>query len=518
RGKDPAPLDGLADGALGFGGLAPGKYVLGQLRPAADANGSYETVPDRTVTITAGALSRLTITNRLLGALTLHKVDEAGAPLAGSCFSLASPKLAGVALCDGPGSAALAPGDGLADGILILAVPGDLPKGAYTLHELHAPAGYPAAADQTVTLDPTLPAELTVVDALGGAGGGPLEVTSLELEIDSRISITKLSGMAVSGGVTTAKGRIVLTLGASGAWQGTGTLDSTTTSGAGAACPSVQVSGSGSYDWQIRSVRAGPDLAPGDFAVDMDSGPITEAPDTFSLDMCGSTSDGQINTWEGLFFDVYRSRFASLGFHVVDWQAVGGPGAWAVGGQVAEATWTGSCGTPLVVECKDRTTFRLFGRAAAAAATPGPSSDSGGSAAGASPVAGASESPGAPAVDTSPAAAAVDGSTTDCSDAGSCLLSPLALAAIIGIVGIVVGGFLIWQRFLSGAQRVTPLPYPSPDLDGTAGLDPAMETFSLDYDKTLPDAQLLDYDKTLPDAQLLDYDKTLPDAQLLDYD
>ena len=119
------------------------------------------------------------------------------------------------------------------------------------------------------------------------------------------------------------------------------------------------MTGSGRYDWVIRSATASPALAAADLVVNMDSGPIVEAPDTFTMGGCPEPITGTLNTWENLFFDTYRGRYAAMGFRVNGWTLLGGADAWASGGVIAEAQWTGTCQTTLVLGCADETTFRL---------------------------------------------------------------------------------------------------------------------------------------------------------------
>ena len=226
RGVDPGPFDGLPDGVLSFPGLARGSYVIVTVRPPSDPNGTYERLADRTVDVRAGAITPITLIHRLPDSLVIHKVDPAGAPLPGACFEIDGGRLATASGCDGPGSPAIAPGDGLADGILVLR---GLSKGTFTLHELHAPPGYTPAPDQAIALPGGKQVEVTVTNTLGpatGGGGGLGQVVSLELEVESRITIRALNGMTVTNGETTAVGRIPLQPGAGATWQGTGTLDS----------------------------------------------------------------------------------------------------------------------------------------------------------------------------------------------------------------------------------------------------------------------------------------------------
>ncbi len=497
--------DGLRDGSLGWTGLAPGGYVVVETLPPALAGSAatYELAADRPVTVGAGGVARLTLVHRPTAGLTLHKVDPAGRPLAGSCFSLVAKDARSAdrviaAACDGtvPAAAGGPAGDGLADGLLLFTALA--PTGGpttYTLREVHPPDGYQAVADQTVTVSRSEPVELTITDTTGAATDGVATgAATLELEIDSEISITKLGGMPVAGGVTTAKGRISLQPDAPDAWHGSGTLDSVTTSGKSTTCPGIQVAGSGPYDWVVRSVHAGPDISVDAITVDMDSGPINETPDSAKADMCSLTTDSQLNTWENLFFDAYRSRYAGLGLHVDGWRAVGGPDVWTAGGEVAEATWTGRCVSTFVIECADHTTFRLFGHAGVAAPSPG----TGGGATASESV---TPSSLAAAVTTPVATLPGAGGQSACADPGGCPGLPVGPAIAVGaLVAAGIGGLLL-LRFL-GSRGSAPLPVQPPQLNGSAGPDPAMETLA-------PDASVVvklpvGFDKTPPGASTAD--------------
>ncbi|MEJ7762424.1 MAG: SpaA isopeptide-forming pilin-related protein, partial [Thermomicrobiales bacterium] len=128
------------DGRIGLIDIAPGTYTLREVRrPSTD----YARAGDQTVTVTAGGTVELTVENRLRPAtLVIEKVDPAGDRLTGACFTLAGTTR--YERCDDDDPA----GD---DGEISFAgiVPGD-----YALEETVAPAGYAAAADQDVTLDP----------------------------------------------------------------------------------------------------------------------------------------------------------------------------------------------------------------------------------------------------------------------------------------------------------------------------------------------------------------------------
>jgi hypothetical protein len=189
----------------------------------------------------------------------------------------------------------------------------------------------------------------------------------LELEIDSRIVPTVLNGLKVIRGHATAKGRIRLEETAPGHWSGDGNLVSETNS-AGGGCMTVRVIGDGSYDWQVRDVRAAPDVVAADMFVDMDAGTASEQPDIFAADMCSTTLKGTMNTWENAFFTVYNARKGVHGLRVTQWTLKATPDTWIHGGLVATAGWSGSCPATTVagqtvkglLECTDRTTFRLW--------------------------------------------------------------------------------------------------------------------------------------------------------------
>ncbi|HEX5589678.1 MAG TPA: carboxypeptidase-like regulatory domain-containing protein [Candidatus Limnocylindrales bacterium] len=518
--------DGRVDGTTAWTGVAPGTYVLRETLPPALASSStamYELAPDTAIRIRAGEVTRETLVHRPTGGLVIRKTDAAGKPLPGACFTAkttADQTSRTVAACDGPTPAAGLPaGDGQADGILVL--PGLTPTlrpTTYTLREI-APPGYAPIADQRLTVQPDAPLELTIPNDPGGGGGAP--VIGLTLEIDSRIEITMLGGMPLDRAVATVRGRIALSGDTTtGRWVGSGSLVSETTSGR-PACPGISISGAGTYDWVVRSATVAPDR---EIVVNMDSGPISESPDTSSTDTCNGVLDSTMNTWENLFFQIYRPRFQAEGFRVDGWKAID-PAAWTAGGVVAEATWTGSCPVqtvpglpsglptlPPILECRDATTFRLvadvIGIGPPASGDPG---SGGGGAVVPSPAV-ATADPGAPS--GSPPLVPTPAGATECG-LGGCDGS-LLLPIVIGGILIVLGGGFLGFRFLGGRQ-VMPLPLQGPNLPASAGLDPTVAELSLDGgDLKLPTEGLdadklpLEYDKLMTEPLDVDVSKVEP--------
>ncbi len=197
----------------------------------------------------------------------------------------------------------------------------------------------------------------------------------LELEIDSHVTPLVLNGLTVVDGSATATGRIRLAETGPDQWSGNGSLASVTTSADGG-CQTITVAGRGSYDWQVREVIAGPDVAAADIVADIDAGLASEQPDTFTARTCPVALTGTMNTWENLFFVVHNGKKDVNGLRVTGWTLNATPDTWIDGGLVATATWSGSC-PPMVIpggpgedddplaipgflECEDRTTFRIW--------------------------------------------------------------------------------------------------------------------------------------------------------------
>lgn len=204
-----------------------------------------------------------------------------------------------------------------------------------------------------------------------------------ELEIDSKISLTKIAGLPANA-TAKAKGRITLEKVLDDTWRGEGTLISTTTS-RGSACNTVHVDGQGVYDWVVSKVVMSPTTPAQDIVVYMDNGTINEAPDPWMVTFCpgGPTLTGTLNTWENPFFLVHGPKdYKTNGFEVRGWTIKGTAATWTSGGLIAEAHWSGSCaatgpvipglpsgfptmppGVPSassVVDCSEATTFRLY--------------------------------------------------------------------------------------------------------------------------------------------------------------
>ncbi len=480
--------DGLLDGVIAFIAVPSGDYILTETRAPGDATGGYAPAADQPVVLTDGTITRLIIPHTRTATLVLHKVDGSGDRVPGACFDLRRGKQ-GVTLCDGPTVPNVGPGDGSADGLLIMTRTGGLEKGQYTLRETRPPDGYVAAKEQTVTISATAGTELTVTNELvkgdGGTPGGT-PIFALDLEIDSTITVRSMSGLPVDG-VTTAKGRIRLEKDPSGdTWRGTGTLASTTSSKA-SGCPSMRIQGEGTYDWVVRSATAGPDVPADKIVVSMDSGPIAENPDGFVADMCSGPIDGVMNTWENAFFTVHRAEFKAQGFEVIGWTPEGTTDAWTAGGPIATTVWTGDCTQPLLSDCHARTTFRLV--AVVIGTTPAPAASAPPNAAPTPSGADASADPSAKATDGAspepsgfaPAAAGV----LDCADIADCFASNIGLAAaIVAATAAAVGAALLLRARGRGS---IPKDVPGSRLDyDQSGIDPSLSGGPVDLASSPP--------------------------------
>ena len=468
RGVEKIAHDGLADGSLGLAEVVPGDYVLVGVRPPADAAGPYPALADTPVSIRHGRLTSVTLVATRPATVLVRKVDEAGRPLPGACFRLGTGR-EGQVRCDGPGGPSLGPGDGRADGLLLLGDAAVHKPGPQPLEETVAPPGYSLAAATTATLLADGGAEVTVTDepGAGQAGGPPTTglVPTLELEIDSTIRIRTLNALPVPDGVASARGRIRLEGDAgSGTWQGNGELASMTTSSAsGATCPSIAISGEGRYDWQVRNVSAAPGARADRIVADLDSGPTVEQPDTFVMDACTEPIDGTLNTWENLFFVVHGADYGRMGLHVDGWTLVDG-GAWETGGVLAEATWSGRCPDARILDCDETTTFRLH-VVLVPGTSPGASPGDGGAAPSAS-------AGGAGAIDAStprPAASAGGAPIIDpplaaeaCDDVTSCV-PVLPILAVAGVVALLIGGSTLLLR--TRVARTAALDAPGAQVD-----------------------------------------------------
>ena len=245
-------------------------------------------------------------------------------------------------------------------------------------------SGERSVAPRDQELDP--PADLTYTAPTDPGKSGTVKLTStsnrgigtldltftvvpeivIELEIESTSVPTKLTGYAVTRGSAKADGRIRLERLTKNEWAGDGTLISTTTSGP-ATCRHVHVHGQGVYDWRVFSANVGPDVAQADIVVDMDAGTISEMPDRFEANGCQLTLTGTMNTWENIFFTVYRHRYGQRGFHLAgDWISVATADTWKTGGMIAYIEWEGSCAPnlgpyeKLVIACSNKTTATLW--------------------------------------------------------------------------------------------------------------------------------------------------------------
>jgi hypothetical protein len=186
-----------------------------------------------------------------------------------------------------------------------------------------------------------------------------------------------------------------------------------------------------------------------------------------------------MNTWENLFFDTYRPKYGSAGFRVDGWTAVGGPEVWTSGGVVAEATWTGHCGSTFILGCTDHTTFKLTavvtGTAPASSVPLASVSDAELPLITPQPLGG-----GAAPIATLPPDLAAGGLPGACTDFQSCL-SQYAIFIIIGGIVLLGGGLLLWQRLASTgddgfptenlADKIAPIDSSKYDTAGTLDAD-----------------------------------------------
>jgi uncharacterized repeat protein (TIGR01451 family) len=130
--------------------ILPGQYsVVETTTPP-----NYTTAPSQIITLVSGQVAALTFTDpRKPATINIHKVDDAGKALAGATFTLFNSGVATSFSCttDSNGNCT------------ILNI---LPVGTYTVRETTTPAGYLAAADQTVTLTLNQTVNLTFTDIL----------------------------------------------------------------------------------------------------------------------------------------------------------------------------------------------------------------------------------------------------------------------------------------------------------------------------------------------------------------
>ncbi|HJP87655.1 MAG TPA: hypothetical protein VJ850_01310 [Candidatus Limnocylindrales bacterium] len=448
--------DDLPDGVAAWTNLKKGSYVVHET-VAPGFGGSialYALAADAPVTITGDTVTSARLVHRPAWGVTVHKVNGAGQPLAGACFSVLSEgdAAATVSLCDGPRPAgADPPGDAAADGTIVFTELSNGRPTPFTLREIVPPPGYATALDQRFEVNEKHPTELRVIDTIdapsaapapSGGPSGPTEVTGLDLEMTSTITITRFTYPTT--GTSKATATIPLEQQPDGTWRAKGTVQAVTSTKAGS-CPTIAITGSATYAWQVLDVHAGADVAPGDMTLHMDSGPTGDAQDSMTIDACAFKDDSPIDTWPALFFNAYSEKRSGLGFLVDGWKIIDA-NAWKVGGPVAEATWTGACASPLY-ECKDTTTFRLLVRAGPA--QPAVTGE---------PAPGASGGTGGPAA--SPGATfASDGGLTGgpaptCTDLNSCF-SQYWIFGLVGGVAILGGGLLVLRRLTGRAPALT---------------------------------------------------------------
>ena len=145
-------VDNNPDGATS---VVIGKFV-DDVFGAGLTNGYDASQGEDTVKITIGTLGEVTCTytNRQRGTILIKKVDEAGNPLAGACFSITpnpkSPAMVGD-VCDKTASDAGSNDTDARPGFLC--VDSVLLGNTYTVHESVVPTGYEGADDQTIAVN-----------------------------------------------------------------------------------------------------------------------------------------------------------------------------------------------------------------------------------------------------------------------------------------------------------------------------------------------------------------------------
>lgn len=192
------------------------------------------------------------------------------------------------------------------------------------------------------------------------------EPLQLELRIESNMEIAIYNTFAASTSIN-VKGTIRLDRDpVSGRWNGRGTLATFAISEEAGGCNSIEIVGTGQYDWDVRDVVADEGIATSDIVIHMDAGPISEQPDTFVARVCpAGTRTGALNTWENLFFLIHRDAFSTNGFRVDDLSpGSGDPTDWQPGQELGGITWLGSCdgfgqAPTSLVACEAETTFSL---------------------------------------------------------------------------------------------------------------------------------------------------------------
>ncbi|HEX5590494.1 MAG TPA: hypothetical protein VFX65_09415 [Candidatus Limnocylindrales bacterium] len=195
------------------------------------------------------------------------------------------------------------------------------------------------------------------------------EVTTefeLELEIDSRIAVSMYTTFGTATEVHVRGAIRLIRDETTQLWSGRGNLTSTLTS-SGPGCPSIVFSGSGTYNWAVRDVRAEPGLPTSQIEAWMDAPPAVESFDNYVAVACPNiTLTGHVNLWENLFFILERDRFGAKGFHVDRFDALGvNTDVWRDGLELGSAaTWTRSCSdipdfATLHTACTEMTNFTL---------------------------------------------------------------------------------------------------------------------------------------------------------------
>jgi uncharacterized surface anchored protein len=177
--------DGVDDGEVRIFDLPTGSYILVEESVPSGYLGAAETL----VVFTEGVSTTVTVVNRLGGTLLVRVTDEAGNPIISegfdSCVTLYV-DLSG-ALGDYAGQSCDYFDE--RDGAMTI---NGIETGDFVLVQLSPPAGYLAAANQSVHIDAGQPAETTIVNKLGGvvavanvdAEGSPLLYACFEIYLD----------------------------------------------------------------------------------------------------------------------------------------------------------------------------------------------------------------------------------------------------------------------------------------------------------------------------------------------
>ncbi|GIW04699.1 MAG: hypothetical protein KatS3mg059_1319 [Thermomicrobiales bacterium] len=146
------------ENVIGFGDVAAGDYVLVE----SSAPDGYFPGPDIPFHIELGETKSFEVVNERQATVIVHKVDEAGNPVTGSCFEIVSVESAVPA---GTPVAFACDAMQANNGTLVLTGPG---TGIFTLIEAQAPTGYLPISPLTLTITGGETQELTIVNRKGG--------------------------------------------------------------------------------------------------------------------------------------------------------------------------------------------------------------------------------------------------------------------------------------------------------------------------------------------------------------